>query len=157
MKLNMTDIEFSSFKDVRAEEWLEILNQDALRTHLIEHPYFDENSLNEWVEDKMKVDSMAGCRVRAVYIGGVLAGWCGIQPDDNGFEIAIVISQKFWGKGISIFRILMRWASELGHREIIFHLLETRPEYKALKKMSTRSHKTTLAGHRFTTYYLAVG
>ena len=134
-----------------------VINEDSLRTHLIDHPYFDAISTQEWIEGKVKTDTIHGCRIRVVFIGGVLAGWCGIQPDDNGFELAIVISQKFWGFGISIFKTLMCWAKELDHKEVLFHLLESRPEYKALNKMSTKVQTTELAGRSFTTYYVSVG
>lgn len=153
----MVKIEYSRFDHVETEELLAILNEDSLRTHLIEHPYFDAISLRSWMEDKSEVDSMKGCRVRVVYIGGELAGWCGIQPDDNGFEIAIVLSRQFWGYGRSVFKTLLFWARDLGHGEIVFHLLESRREYKALRSMSTRVHKSTLAGRIFTTYTIAVG
>jgi len=133
-----------------------IVNEDSLRAHLVDHPYFDAISLQEWMGDKIKMDAVEGCRIRAVYIGEVLAGWCGIQPDDNGFELAVVISQKYWGSGIPIFKELMRWANELGHKEIIFHLLETRPEYKALNRMATKVHKTEQLGRCFTTYHIPV-
>ena len=139
------------------EDLMEIVNEGSLRTHLIDHPYFDTISLQAWMDDKIKVDSMPGCRIRIVHIGEVIAGWCGIQPDDNGFELAIVIAQKFWGFGIPIFKTLMCWANELGHKEILFHLLESRPEYKVLNKMSTRVHKTEQLGQRFTTYHVPVG
>lgn len=153
----MSEIEFLCFNQVNSEDFMAIVNEDSLRTHLIDHPYFDVTSLQAWMEDKIKVDAVKGCRIRAVYISGVLAGWCGIQPDDNGFELAIVISQKFWGFGIPIFKTLMCWANELGHEEILFHLLESRPEYKALNKMSTKVHKTEQLGRCFTTYYVPVG
>ncbi len=109
------------------------------------------------MEEKINTDAIEGCRIRAVYIDGTLAGWCGIQPDDNGFELAIVISKDFWGFGMAIFKTLMRCAKELGHKEILFHLLESRPEYKALSKIATKVHKTELADRNFTTYYIAVG
>tara|TARA_R110002124_G_C8669062_1_gene491036 strand:- start:139 stop:603 length:465 start_codon:yes stop_codon:yes gene_type:complete len=152
----MSEIEFLYFNQVNSEDFMAVVNEDSLRTHLIDHPYFDETSLQAWMEDKINTDAIHGCRIRAVYIGGALAGWCGIQPEDNGFELAIVISKKFWGFGIPIFKTLMCWAKELGHKEILFHLLESRPEYKALNKMSTKVHKTELAGRCFTTYYVAV-
>lgn len=136
---------------------MEILNEDSLRTHLIDHPYFDSVSVQAWMDEKINVDSIQGCRIRAVYIDGDLAGWCGIQPDDNRFELAIVISQKFWGFGISIFKSLMRWADEIGHKEVLFHLLDSRPEYKALNKMASKVHKTELLGRCFTTYYIPIG
>jgi len=153
----MSEIEFLCFNQVNPEHFLGVINEDSLRTHLIDHPYFDVASLQAWMEDKIKVDAVQGCRIRAVYIGGVLAGWCGIQPDDNGFELAIVISQKFWGFGIPIFKVLMCWANEIGHKEILFHLLGSRPEYKALNRISTKVHKTEQLGRCFTTYHVPVG
>lgn len=152
----MSRITFSSFKKVNPEDLLAIVNEDSLRTHLVDHPYFDSTSLKSWMDEKISIDSMQGCRIRAVYIDGELAGWCGIQPDDNGFELAIVISRKFWGFGISVFKSLIGWANEIGHEEVLFHLLESRPEYKALSKISSKVQKTEQLGRCFTTYYIPV-
>ncbi|WP_044616184.1 hypothetical protein [Gynuella sunshinyii] len=152
----MSEIKYLSFSDINPDDFLVIVNEDSLRTHLIEHAYFDSSSIREWVEDKIKVDALPGCRIRAVYIDGSLAGWCGIQPDDSGFELAIVISKNFWGYGINIFKSLMIWAAELGHEEVLFHLLESRREYSALKKMADKVQKTELLGRVFTTYFISV-
>ncbi|WP_444907666.1 N-acetyltransferase [Microbulbifer sp. SSSA008] len=134
------------------DELLAVLNKDSLREHLIKHEYFDDQSLNEWIKFKLEVDSLTGCRVRLIYIGGVLAGWCGLQPDDSGFEMAVVISQQFWGSGLSVFKTMIGWAKELGHKEIVCHLLDSRPEYRALKRISKTVHKAELLGRCFTTY-----
>lgn len=153
----MSNIEYLSFENVDPKDLMAIVNEDSLRTHLIDHPYFDLTSIQTWVEDKIESDAMEGCRIRVVSINGAIAGWCGIQSDDNGFEIAIVISQRFWGAGLTIFRDLMTWASELGHQEVLFHLLDSRREYKALAKMAIKVHRTNLLGRSFTTYYFSVG
>lgn len=152
----MSNIKFISFDHVDPNNLIVILNEDALRTHLIDHPSFDTKSIQRWMEDKKGVDAIEGCRVCAVFIDGELAGWCGIQPDDKGFELAIVLSQRFWGNGIAIFNTLMLWAKELGHSEVLFHLLDSRPENKALYKMATKVSKTQLSGRYFTTYYIPV-
>ncbi len=152
----MSEIEFLSFNEVNPKDLIAIVNQDSLRRHLIDHPYFDITSIQAWMENKIRTDTIQGCRIRAVFIKGVLAGWCGIQPDDNGFEIAIVISKEFWGFGISIFNSLMFWAKELGHKEVVFHLLETRPEYRTLKKMAYRVKKSKLLDRKFMTYFISV-
>ncbi|BBM03020.1 GNAT family N-acetyltransferase [Microbulbifer sp. GL-2] len=152
----MNKVTYMSFNKVDSEGLLAVLNQDELRTHLVKHAYFDAASLETWMEEKITVDSLPGCRVRAVYIDDTLAGWCGIQPDDNGHELAIVISKKFWGNGPAIFKVLMSWAKDLGHKEILFHLLDSRPEYNALNKIATKVHKTELLGRCFSTYCIAV-
>lgn len=149
-------IQFVNFNQVDPQDLLPVVNEQALRKHLVDHAYFDSVSVKEWMDEKIQTDSMPGCRVRAVVIDEVLAGWCGIQPDDNGYEIAIVISKGFWGAGISVFNSMMRWAKELGHKEIIFHLLETRREYNALKRKASKVQKTELLGRSFRTYFISV-
>jgi len=152
----MSNIEFIPFSVVKPDELLKIANEESLRTHLVDHPLFDAISLQEWMTDKLNIDATKGCRIRAVLIDGTLAGWCGIQPDSSGYELAIVISQRFWGYGIAIFKNIMTWAKEFGHKEILFHLLESRPEYKALGKMSTKVYISQRLGRQFTTYHVAV-
>lgn len=152
----MCNIEYLSFKQVDPKDLMAVANEDSLRTHLIEHPYFDDTSIQAWMADKIATDAMQGCRVRAVSIDGTVVGWCGIQPDDSGFELAVVISQKSWGSGILIFKTLIHWAKELGHKEVLFHLLDSRREYKALYKLATNVHKTELMGRHFTTYHFSV-
>lgn len=152
----MSEIKFLNFNKVNPDDFLPVVNDQTLRKHLIDHPLFDLASVRKWMREKSQLESIPGCRIRAVFIGGTLAGWCGIQPDDNGFEIAIVISQNFWGFGRSIFKELMCWAKELGHKEVVFHLLETRSEYKSLKRKAAKVQKTKFLGRNFTTYFISV-
>lgn len=153
----MPSIEYLTFDQADPKDLMEVVNEDTLRAHLVDHPYFDANSIRQWVKDKIALDKLPGCRVRLVSIDGTLAGWCGIQPDDNGVEIAIVISQRFWGAGIPIFKTLLDWAGELGHKAVLFHLLDTRREYRALAKMASNVRRTRLLGRCFTTYQFSVG
>lgn len=152
----MYKIEYVCLQDIDPGEMLDIVNEQSIRTHLVDHPRFDLDSIQEWMSGKIETDNLPGCQVRAIRIDGALAGWCGIQPDDKGVELAIVISQQFWGTGLDVFKTLMRWASELGHRAVLFHLLESRPEYKALHKRASKVYKSTMMGRRFTTYLIPV-
>jgi len=43
-----------------------------------------------------------------------------------------------------------------GLKKIVLHLLETRPEYKFLKRKATKVQKTELFGRNFTTYFISV-
>ncbi|WP_036189918.1 GNAT family N-acetyltransferase [Marinobacterium lacunae] len=153
----MNNISYSKFTSVDPDEMLKVLNEDSLRSHLIEHDYFTPESVRAWMGSKVEVGDTPGCRIRAVYVDAHLAGWCGIQPDDNGFEIAIVLSNRFWGSGIAVFKTMMCWAEELGHKEVLFHLLDSRRDYKSLATLANRVCKTQLMGRSFTTYYLTVG
>ena len=149
-------MKFIPLHEVRAEDLLPLLNDETLRKHLIDHPPFDTARVRAWMDEKRRIDALPGCRVRAVLIDGALVGWCGLQPDDEGVEIAIVIARVGWGRGMAIFHEMMGWARSMGHQEVVFHLLGTRPLYKSLARRATRVTKTALSGHPFTTYYFSV-
>jgi hypothetical protein len=101
---------FSPFSAVRAEDFLPLLNDETLRKHLIPHPLFDVAGVRDWMAYKLGIDARPGCRVRAIFLDGTLAGWCGIQPDDEGVELAIVLAKAGWGSGVAIFNEMMGWA-----------------------------------------------
>ncbi|MGY3864289.1 GNAT family N-acetyltransferase [Aeromonas bivalvium] len=149
-------MEFRSFADVNAADFLPLLNDETLRQHLIDHPPFELATVRRWMEEKMAIDALPGCRVRAVLIDSALVGWCGLQPDEEGVEMAIVIARAGWGRGLAIFNEMMGWARSLGHQEVVFHLLGSRPLYKSLARRATRVKTTTLSGHPFTTYCFGV-
>lgn len=152
----MNTITFVPFNQIRAEQLLPIVNDPTVRKHLIDHEIFTVQGLNQWITNKLALDSRDDCRIRAIYSDGVLAGWCGIQPDYNGVELAMVLSPKYWGLGANIFQTVIGWAKELGHQEVQLHLLDSRPDYKALLKRSTRVYKTKRLGRCFTSYAIAV-
>lgn len=152
----MNEIHFIPLCDVDLSELSSILNKQKIRIHLMEHNQFNMASINAWVNEKARIDQLSGCRVRAVLINNKLAGWCGIQPDDDGYEIAIVIDDQCWGVGLTIFKQVMQWAKELGHKQVLIHLLETRKNYKFLNKLAVKVSVTHMLGYDFVTYVLAV-
>lgn len=152
----MNEIKYVKFNDINPNDFLMLLNSKKNREHLIEHELFDEVTAKSWVKSKIEVDSTQGCRVRAVIYNEQLAGWCGIQLEDDKYEIAIVIDNGFWGLGKKIFSEIMCWAKELGHKDIFIHFLQTRPDYKFLQKIAVNVYETNLFGNKFTTYQLAV-
>ena len=152
----MKNIEYREFGDISAASMATLLNEDSLRTHLIDHPYFDAETVQAWMTEKEEVDSQATCRVRAVLVGGELAGWCGIQPDEVGVELAVVISQRYWGVGVAVFKDMLSWARELGHSQIRFHLLDSRKAYRSLESMASEVTQSQMLGRTFTTYTIPV-
>ena len=152
----MDGIEYVKLSEVNPAEFVPLLNKQKIRKHLINHPLFDEQTAKAWLETKVEVDSYQGCKVRAIFVDKQLAGWCGIQLEDEKYEIAIVIDDDYWGLGIKIFHEIMSWAKELGHRTVFIHFLHTRPEYKFLRKISKNVYESELLGSKFTTYELAV-
>ena len=126
----MSKPKYEKINDINPDDFISVLNDEKIRNHLVAHDFFDSVTIREWVKEKTKHDNMSGCRIRAIIVDSKLAGWCGIQKDNENYEIAMVISKKYWGLGTLVFRDLRSWAKELGHNEVTVHLLETRPEYR---------------------------
>lgn len=59
----MKDVEFVGLDRVDPEALLALMNEEALRKHLVDHPYFDASSISEWVEEKRTLDALPGCPV----------------------------------------------------------------------------------------------
>ena len=152
----MTSIRYARLTDVDPRDFLPLLNSPKTREHLVDHPPFDAVTVTAWMEEKLSADAIPGCRIRAVLVNGRLGGWCGIQRDVNGHEIAIVLGDGFRGPGRTVFRDVMGWAAELGHREIFVHLLHTRRESGFLRSRATKVYRSDFLGSRFTTYRLPV-
>jgi len=152
----MSDITYVNIDDLDRAAFLKILNKDKLRKHLVSHSRFDSALLDEWIEEKRKIDSTTGCKVKGIIVNGAVAGWCGIQFENDAYELAIVLDEDYWGLGIAIFKDLMHWARGLGHNRVVLHLLNTRPEYQFLRKMAARVYESTLFGQSYTSYELCV-
>ena len=152
----MPNIRYEKMSDVNPDDFIPVLNAEEIRNHLVSHDLFDSVTICEWVKEKTKCGDTPGCRVRAIIVDNKLAGWCGIQKDNENYEIAMVISKSHWGIGTSVFQDLKSWAKELGHNEVTIHLLETRPEYRFLTKASTKSYKSKLLGRNFITYHVPI-
>jgi len=152
----MTTIKYLTFHEINPNEFIPLLNSQKIREHLIDHTLFDLDSIKAWTDSKIEVNSSDGCRVRAIVCNNHLAGWCGIQEEDDKYEFAIVIDEQFWGLGKTVFQEMMRWAKELGHDEVFIHFLHTRSDYKFLQNIAKNVYKTKMLGSQFTTYQLTV-
>lgn len=152
----MQKIEYKNLQDLNQVELLKILNKEKIREHLASHDEFNQASLEKWVAGKVEVDSTKGCKVKGIQVNGSVAGWCGIQFENEAFELAIVLDEEYWGIGIGVFKELVRWASELGHSHVVLHLYNTRPQYKFLRKMASRVYESTMFGQKYTSYELKV-
>jgi hypothetical protein len=152
----MPDIEYVKFSDVNPQNFLPLLNKLKIREHLIQHELFDINTTSAWMKSKVEVDGIQGCKVRAINVDNQLVGWCGIQFENDKYEIAIVIDDSSWGLGIKIFHEMMVWAKIIGHKEVYINFLHTRPKYKFLQKRSKKCYESELYGSKFNTYQLEV-
>jgi len=152
----MCTLKYVRLSEINRDDFICLLNKQKIRKHLIEHKLFNINNVESWIKDKIEVDSLHGCKVRAIIYNNHLAGWCGIQLENNKYEIAIVLDDKVWGIGKAVFQEIMSWAKAFGHDELFIHFHHTRPEYKFLRRISKNVYQSELLGSKFTTYQLEV-
>jgi len=152
----MGTISYLKFNKINPSDFLSLLNSEKIRKHLIKHELFTIETLTVWMDSKTDVDAKHGCRVRGIIYEGELIGWCGIQLENEQYEMAMIIDERHWGLGKKVFQDMMCWAKELGHHEVYIHFLHTRPNYKFLKKLAKNVYESELLGSKFTTYQLTV-
>ena len=152
----MINIEYLRFNDIEPSDFLPLLNSQKVRKHLIDHELFTVDTLTTWMNSKIEVDATSGCKVRGIVCEGELAGWCGIQFEDEKYEIAIIIDDKYWGLGKKVFQDMMFWAKEFNHAKVYINFLHTSTEYKFLKKIAKSVYETELFGSKFTSYQLQI-
>ncbi|MGF1704226.1 GNAT family N-acetyltransferase [Photobacterium makurazakiensis] len=149
-------MKYIDLESLKLNELVALLNECEVRTHLIQHDLYDEKSAQDWINSKLEINSLKGCYVRAIEIEGKLVGWCGIQPDDFGHEIAIVLQKNSWGVGATVFKDLMAKAQKMGLKEVALNLLNSRPKYVSLSRLASRVETRNVHGGCFTTYYISV-
>jgi len=152
----MSTLEYTSLSKINPDDFICLLNKNRIRAHLIKHELFNMDTVHLWIKDKLKIDSIRGCRVRAVLSNNQLIGWCGIQLENEKHEVAIVIDDKHWGIGKAVFLEIICWAKGFGHNELLLHFHHTRPEYKFLRKISKNVYQSECLGSKFTTYQIAL-
>lgn len=148
---------YLAFDASPAEEWIELLNSGLVRKHLIQHPLFTKVTIEIWLQNKIKEDQDPGCRIRAVHSDGKLVGWCGIQIESRNYELALVLAPKYWGHGREVINQVRKWAQELGHKQLLAHLPQTRPQTKALERLFGQPVGiSNINGHIFNTYRIEI-
>lgn len=147
-------MKFVDLKSINLDRLVAFLNENDIRAHLIKHALYDTQTAQEWVNSKLALDALEGCYVRAIEVDGSLAGWCGIQPDDSVYEIAIVLQKSCWGMGIPVFRQLLEIAKKMGHKEVVLNLLDSRPQYESLRRLASKVETRHIHGGCFTTYHI---
>lgn len=148
---------YHTFDTSPSEEWIELLNSDLVRKHLIQHPKFVAETLEIWLQSKIREDQGPGCRIRAIHSDGKLVGWCGIQIESGNYELALVLAPEYWGRGREVINQVIKWAQELGHKQLLAHLPQTRSQTKALERLFGRPIGISkIKGHVFNTYRIAI-
>jgi hypothetical protein len=114
------------------------------------------NELRNWVAGKEAITQQHGFGPQAILFDGEFAGWGGIEPDDAGASISLVLSPGFWGHGHQILDVLLEEAfGRLGLPYVLVELPPTRTKVRGLLRLGFREvGDRTIEGERFVVYRL---
>ena len=55
--------------------------------------------INDWIDSKKSLSTNTPFDTYQIWINDEFCGWAGIQPDEDCFEMAVVLKPVFWGLG----------------------------------------------------------
>jgi hypothetical protein len=117
---------FARLTDIPADELLRVLNDPRLARHMPLWGEFTASSVVEWAAAKTADYDATGLGPRAVMVDGVFTGWAGIQSEDYGPDLAVVLSPDAWGIGTEVTRALLAEADARAVPEVFIALPPSR-------------------------------
>jgi ribosomal-protein-alanine N-acetyltransferase len=114
------------------------------------------DELRDWVAGKEAITQQHGFGPQAILIDGNFAGWGGIEPDDAGASISLVLFPAYWGRGRQILDVLLEEAFErLGLPYVLVEFPPSRTRVRGLLHLGFRQvGDRTIGGERFVVYRL---
>lgn len=114
------------------------------------------DDLRGWVAEKEAITQQHGFGPQAILLDGHFAGWGGIEPDDAGASISLVLFPAFWGRGHQVLDVLLEEAfGGLGLPYVLVEFPPSRTRIRGLLRLGFREvGERTIVGERFIVYRL---
>jgi hypothetical protein len=144
-------------KDVDKNLIIQLLNNPMIKRHMplsVEH--FDENNYRDFIASKEAIWKIFGFGPCAYFINNEFVGWGGIQPDEDDFELALVLAPAYWSLGRHFYNDLIHEAFtelNLDSVTILFPPSRTRIKW-ILKAGFIEEGQVIIDGERFIRFRL---
>lgn len=148
----VSDIEFLDLDKPSHEQWLELLNNKRIKKHMpLAENTVDLNWVLGWLRHKKELSAKSLFPIYSIWINSGFAGWAGIQPDDDDFELSIVLKPEYWGYGRNITkRLVDEFLSKETKRDLLVYLPISRGVEKIAAKLQLEKlEKFELLGKEF--------
>lgn len=129
-------IEKRMLKFVNKDSIIKLFNDPLVKRYMpLCADNFDEKQYWDFITAKESIWKMHGFGPWAYFIYNEFAGWGGIQPDKDDFELALVLSPAYWGYGRKIYTDLIQEAfTELNLNSVIILFPPSRTRIKWILK-----------------------
>lgn len=150
------DVAFLRLTEVDKSVILELMNDTRVRKHmpLLKKPCFDEEDCDELIATKLWKKEKHG--PWALVSEEKFMGWAGIQHEEEGGSITFVLHPHYWGKGVVIFKQILRHAfEELKFKSVTVLLPPSRGRFTwGLRHGFQPDGEQEIQGERFLRYRL---
>lgn len=100
----MDDLRFVPLSGIDDAQIIDLMNNPMVVRHLpLRNGEFTAEHCRAFRRAKQQLWDRHGFGPRATRIGGVFAGWGGLQPEHGNADFALVLHPDFWGWGLRIF------------------------------------------------------
>ena len=151
-------IAFTPLSSIDPEQLRALLTDPQVIRHmpLADPEPMTPDELRDWVAGKEAIRQQHGFGPQAILLDGDFAGWGGIEPDDAGASISLVLFPAFWGRGRQILDVLLEEAfRRLGLPYVLVEFPPSRTRVRGLLHLGFREvGDSTIEGERFVVYRL---
>lgn len=152
----MVDIELVRLTEVPPADLVAVLGDPRLARHMPLWRPMSEAEVAAWVRDKDAQWERHGYGPWAVRVEGRTIGWAGLQREEHGPDLAVVLAPAGWGHGAAVVTaVLARAFGQLGLDEVVVSLPASRAPEAVLARWGFRAAAPQeIAGATFRTWRL---
>ena len=154
----VSELEFVPLPSVPEEELVALMSHPRVAAYLpLLSGGFTLEACRAFVHAKQTMWREHGYGPWAFRVGGELAGWGGLQPEQGDADFALVLHPRFWGRGREIFRRVLADAfGPMGLESITALLPPARPNIRAITRLGfTPDGEVTVGAQPFLRFRLS--
>ena len=151
-------ITFTRLTKIPAIAIINLMNDPAVQRHLpLAQEEFGDIECDRFVANKERMWKEKGFGPWAFMLDDEFVGWGGLQPEGDDADIALVLNQKYWGAGSTLYRKIVTYAfEELRVDSVTCLLPPSRTRVSALRRLGFRKDgETVIQDQRFIRYRLS--
>ncbi|TXG75887.1 N-acetyltransferase [Candidatus Dojkabacteria bacterium] len=150
-------IEFKYLVEVNKEDIVALMNHPKVRKHMpLSQGLFDDAAYDEFIVAKEKLWKQHGYGPCAFAADGKFIGWGGLQYEEGDADLALVLHPNYWGKGKTIYDLIINQAfNKMGLPSITALLPPSRTRIKVMSRLGFHPDgELTIAGQKFLRFRL---
>ena len=154
---NYDRVIFTRLTQVPPVAIINLMNDPAVRRHLpLARGEFGDVECAHFVANKERMWEENGFGPWAFVLDDEFIGWGGLQLEDNDVDVGLVLNQKYWGDGPTLYRRILTYAfEELCVDSVTALLPPSRTRVSALRRLGFREDgKVVIQDQQFIRYRL---